>query len=118
MEGVHILIVTLHRPGHVLADGAIVALAAGGCLQHVNLTWCVQLTDVAVITLAMSSPHLQLLSVHGIRGITDAAIDALAQHNSATLHTLDITGCTGVSNNTRQQLHQAFPNVRCFLWHK
>ena len=104
--------------GHALADEAIAALAAGGCLQHVNLTWCVQLTDAAVIALAKCSPNLQLLSLHGIRGITDAAIDALAQHNSATLHTLDITGCTGVSTYTRQELQRAFPSVCCFLWHK
>ena len=103
---------------NVLADEAIAALAAGGCLQHVNLTWCIQLTDAAVIALAKGSPHLQLLSLHGIRGITDAAVDALAQHNSATLHTLDITGCTGVSRYTRQELHRAFPSVCCYLWHK
>ncbi|CAK0782811.1 hypothetical protein CVIRNUC_006006 [Coccomyxa viridis] len=61
---------------------AIAALAAGGCLQHVNLTWCIQLTDAAVIALAKGSPNLQLLSLHGIRGITDAAVDTLAQHNN------------------------------------
>ena len=104
--------------GLVLADEAIAALAAGGCLQHVNLTWCIQLTDAAVIALAVGNANLQLLSLHGIRGITDAGVDALAQHNSTTLHTLDITGCTGVSTYTRQKLHQAFPNVWCFLWHK
>ena len=61
---------------------------------------------------------MELLSLHGIRGITDAGIDALKEHNSLALHTLDIIGCTGVTKYARLELARAFPNVRCFLWHK
>lgn len=103
---------------HVCADEAITAVARGCSLQHINLTWCVQLTDAAVVALAQSCPDLELLSLHGIRGITDAGIDELKRHNSSSLHTLDITGCTGVTSYPRTELAKAFPNVHCFLWHK
>ena len=100
------------------ADEAITAVAEGCSLRHVNLTWCVQLTDAAVIALAEGCPDLELLSLHGIRGITDAGVDALKQRNSSLLHTLDITGCTGVTRYPKAELAKAFPNVHCFLWHK
>ena len=100
------------------ADEAIAAVAKGCPLQHINLTWCVQLTDAAVLALAEGCPNLELLSLHGIRGITDASIDALKRYNSASLRTLDITGCTGVTRYPRTELAKAFPKVHCFLWHK
>ena len=92
---------------------------AQGCpLRHINLTWCVQLTDTAVVALAQNCKDLELLSLHGIRGISDEGINELKLHNSSSLHTLDITGCTGVTGYPRTQLAEAFPNVHCFLWHK
>lgn len=39
-------------------------------LRTVVLTWCVQLTDAGVVPLAQGCSHLELLSMHGIRGIT------------------------------------------------
>ncbi len=47
------------------------ALAACHELRELSLTWCVQLTDAAVTALAAGCPKLELLSLHGLRGITD-----------------------------------------------
>lgn len=40
-------------------------------LRTVVLTWCVQLTDRGLLPLAQGCGRLELLSLHGIRGITD-----------------------------------------------
>lgn len=40
-------------------------------LRTVVLTWCVQLTDEGLVPLAQGCSRLELLSLHGIRGITD-----------------------------------------------
>ena len=39
-------------------------------LRTVVLTWCIQLMDAGVLPIAQGCRHLQLLSLHGIRGIT------------------------------------------------
>ena len=101
-----------------LADAAIEALAACHELRHANLTWCVQLSDAALIALAMGCPKLELLSVHGLQRITDASIEALADECSACLHTLDINGCLGIKHYDRDALKTAFPLLQCFLYHK
>lgn len=74
------------------------ALAQCHKLETVNLTWCVQLTDTGVCPLIAGCKNLQLLSVHGLRGITNHTIDALASHCSQSLHTLDVHGCVGIDS--------------------
>lgn len=100
------------------ADAAVAALAACHELREVSLTWCVQLTHAAVTALAAGCPNLELLSLHGIRGITDASIEALARHCGRSLHTLDVSGCTGILCHDRPRLQQLFPRLRCFVVHR
>ncbi len=77
----------------------VVSTIALGCtrLQYLNLTWCTQVDDVALLTVADNCTQLQLLSLYGIRGVTDISIEALAKSCSKTLSTLDVYGCCNVS---------------------
>ena len=48
-------------------------------------------------------------SLHGIKGISDASIAALAARCSSSLHTLDVNGCIGIKvrwgAGTKEVLH-------------
>lgn len=43
--------------------------------------------------------------------------EALAAGCAATLHTLDVNGCTGIRRRSREQLQQALPQLRDFVVH-
>jgi F-box/leucine-rich repeat protein 2/20 len=62
---------------------------------------------------------LELLSLHGILGITDKAVDALSRSCAATLTALDINGCTSVLRyTTHESLREKLPALTCFVIHK
>lgn len=75
------------------------ALASCSELEIVNFTWCVQVTDTGLCRMIAGCQQLKSLSLHGLRGVTNSTIDALAQHCRRTLHTLDVHGCTGIKTN-------------------
>ena len=96
------------------------ALAACHKLQIVNCTWCVQLTDDGICPMVAGCTHLQSLSLHGLRGITNVTIEALAEHCRDSLHTLDVHGCVGIvteDNNIQSYLQRRLPNVKQFVVH-
>lgn len=99
-------------------DEGVEALAACHKLSHVNLTWAVQVGDAGVTALAAGCPNLEELSLHGIPGITDAAIEALSRHCGRSLHTLDVRGCTGVAGRDKAALLALLPLLTCFQVHK
>jgi hypothetical protein len=74
---------------------------ARGCklLESLNLTWCVNVDDEALFAIAENCLKLNLLSVFGLKGVSDAMLDALAMPGrcSATLQTLDVHACPNVS---------------------
>lgn len=86
-------------------------------MESVDLSWCISLTDKGVCKLAAACPHLSLLSLHGLRGITDVSINALAANCSETLHTLDVHGCVGVKASSQAELKLKLPNLVSFLVH-
>eukprot|EP00899_Mesostigma_viride_P027473 jgi/Mesvir1/7910/Mv25065-RA.1 len=101
-----------------VTDAQLASIAKCSQLTSLNLTWCVHITDKGLLELAKGCRHLELLSLHGILGVTDAGIDALAQSCAATLHTLDVNGCTGIKDRNRQALLGKFPNLKEFLVHR
>ena len=86
-------------------------------LRFAELSWCIQLTDGGVCALAAGSRNLEVLSLHGILGITDKVIDALAASCSHSLHSLDVNGCTGIEYRSEEQLTVKLPNLRTFILH-
>lgn len=57
------------------------ALASGRCgahLEHLDISWCDQITDDGFAVLSRSCPRLRVLIAKGVRGMSDAAANALA----------------------------------------
>ena len=70
--------------------------------------------------IAAGCKSLSSLSLHGLRGITNRTIEALAQGNGESLHTLDVHGCIGISTksgDTETYLLQLLPNIKEFVVH-
>ncbi len=96
------------------------ALAKCHKLEVVNFTWCVQLTDTAVCPIAAGCTGLQSLSLHGLRGITNQTIEALATNCRDSLHTLDVHGCIGIKSceePVQTYLQRNLPGVKQFVVH-
>lgn len=95
----------------------MVALAEGcGRLSKLYLSWAGKLTDAAAVALAQRCP-LELLSLHGIRGLSGATLDALETHRRDTLVALDVRGCVGMGSPTPAQLRARLPRLRTFIIH-
>lgn len=62
---------------------------------------------------------LELLSLHGLLGITDKTIDYLRANTGIVknLKTLDVNGCKNVINKDESYLLSKFPNLKCFKYH-
>lgn len=99
------------------ADKGMEDLAGCRRLESADLSWCIGITDVGVCKLASSCSSLNLLSLHGIRGITDASINALASNGSDSLQTLDVNGCIAVEGSSQQLLLSKLPHLTSFLVH-
>lgn len=100
------------------ADAGVAALASCHQLRTVNLTWCIQLTDAGICALAQGCRRLESLSMHGILGVTDASLQALAENCAATMHTLDVHGCTGITGKRPEHLRELLPALQTFVVHK
>lgn len=106
----------------LLTSAAIAAVVrrCGQTLIHLNCSWCVALDDRAGLAVAMSCRVLKLLSFHGIVGITELTIGALAESTVAvTLTTLDINGCVNiVFRRQTNRLSALFPFVTTWIHHR
>lgn len=106
----------------VYPNTLLVVQTLGHChkLEVVNFTWCVQLTDEGVCPLAAGCTQLQSLSLHGLRGITNRTIEALAKHCRKSLHTLDVHGCIGINTgegSMQAYLQRELPHIQQFVIH-
>jgi len=120
---------------HLLTDEGLRMIAEGGenregegeargsrtfsDLRSLNLTWCVKITDAGVASVAERCRRLELLSLHGILGVTDATIANLARGPARDrLHTLDVNGCGHIHRKDKDFLKGTFPALTCFQVHK
>ncbi|CAN1772670.1 F-box protein At3g58530 [Linum perenne] len=79
-----------------LSDEGLSCIAKCKNILSLNLTWCIRVTDVGVISVAESCTSLEFLSLFGIIGVTDKCLEALSRCCSNTLTTLDVNGCIGI----------------------
>ncbi|CAI9100795.1 OLC1v1037968C1 [Oldenlandia corymbosa var. corymbosa] len=78
-----------------LTDGAFLNFLENceGGLVKVNLSGCVNLGDQSIISLArIHCGTLKVLNIEGCRGVTDAALGAIA-HDCVFLNDLDVSRC-------------------------
>mmetsp|Transcript_26481 Transcript_26481/g.50012 ORF Transcript_26481/g.50012 Transcript_26481/m.50012 type:complete len:343 (-) Transcript_26481:492-1520(-) len=100
-----------------VTDQALASLAACTRLQIVNLTWCIKMTDVGACAVASACPELRSLCVYGVKGVTDALVEALAKTCSQTLVTFDCRGCVGIKARSPDELLVHLPKITTFIVH-
>ncbi|GAY32739.1 hypothetical protein CUMW_003880 [Citrus unshiu] len=100
-----------------LSDEGLACIAKCKNLVSLNLTWCVHITDVGVMAIAEGCSSLEFLSLFGIVGVTDKCLEVLSRFCSNTLTTLDVNGCVGIKQRSRDELLQLFPHLMCFKVH-
>lgn len=100
-----------------LSDEGLSCIAKCKNLLSLNLTWCVNVTDVGVIAIAQGCTSLEFLSLFGIVGVTDRCLESLSKFCSNTLATLDVNGCIGIKRRSRDELLSLFPHLKCFKVH-
>jgi F-box/leucine-rich repeat protein 2/20 len=98
-----------------LSDAVLLALGAScATLSTLLLTWVTGLTDIGVVAVSRGCP-LAVLSLHGIKGVGEGSLSALAEHRASTLVALDIRGCVGIEGRSRESIVALLPLVRTFV---
>mmetsp|Transcript_7406 Transcript_7406/g.12793 ORF Transcript_7406/g.12793 Transcript_7406/m.12793 type:complete len:350 (+) Transcript_7406:176-1225(+) len=100
-----------------MTDKGLQSLAGCTNLTSLNLTWCVNMTDEGILPVAAACPHLRMLSVHGVRTVTDALIETLANTCKDTLTTIDVKGCMNIKRRSLEEVLVLLPNITCFSVH-
>ncbi|KAI9090638.1 hypothetical protein K1719_028491 [Acacia pycnantha] len=85
-----------------LSDEGLSSISRCKNLVTLNLTCCTS---------------IESLSLFGITGVTDKSLEALSKSGSNKITTLDVNGCIGIKNRSREKLLQLFPNLKCFKVH-
>ncbi|KAF6151855.1 hypothetical protein GIB67_010429 [Kingdonia uniflora] len=100
-----------------LSDEGLSCIAKCKNLVSLNLTWCVRVTDVGVMVISHGCTSLEFLSLFGIVGVSDEALQSLSRSCSSTLTTLDVNGCIRIKGRSRDELLRLFPRLVCFKVH-
>ena len=87
-------------------------------MKQLNLSWCTSLTDNTVNYLFSEgkNSNLELLSLHGILGITDKSVEILKNNKGIlkSLNTIDLVACSNVKNKDNNYLKSIFHKLECF----
>jgi hypothetical protein len=88
-------------------------------LRYANFSWCGSLRSEGICYVAENCRHLELLSVHGNRNITEKLIQSLqiGQKETKTLKVLDVKGCVNVKTNTLEALREFFHSLQSIKFH-
>jgi len=102
---------------HLLSDEGLSAISECSKLETLNLTWCINITDVGLQALAENCSCLQSLSLHGLLGVSDVGLERLAKSCGNSLKALDVSGCINIKRRSKEELRKLFPNLEVFLLH-
>ena len=87
-------------------------------IKSLNLSWCTGLTDKTIEYMFSENKNqnLELISLHGILGITDKSITILRNNKGIikNLNTIDLVACSNVKNRDNKYIKNIFKNVECF----
>ena len=87
-------------------------------IKSLNLSWCTGLTDKTIEYMFSENKNqnLELISLHGILGITDKSITILRNNKGIikNLNTIDLVACSNVKNRDNKYIKSIFKNVECF----
>ena len=87
-------------------------------IKQLNLSWCINLTDNTVYYLFNDdkNPNLELISLHGILGITDKSVEILKSNKGIlkNLNTIDLVACSNVKKRDNDYIKSIFHKVECF----
>ena len=87
-------------------------------IKQLNLSWCTSLTDNTIFYLfdGDKNPNLELLSLHGILGITDKTVEILRNNKGIlkNLNTIDLVACSNVKKRDNDFIKSIFNKVECF----
>ncbi|OZJ04142.1 hypothetical protein BZG36_02841 [Bifiguratus adelaidae] len=86
---------------------------AGVCtkLQGLNLTNCKQITDSSLIQLAKNCRLLRRIKLNGCDKITDQGVIALAE-NCPVLLEIDLSECSAITNRSIPMMFEKLPQLR------
>jgi len=105
----------------MLSDDSFIALCQKNKnLKSLNLTWCTELTDRAIIEgIVQSGLQIELLSMFGNINVTSECLEALKASNQTSLRTLDLNGCKKIPEEERDyaELKKYFPACEVFVYH-
>lgn len=75
-----------------------------------------KITDECIKVISEKCNQLELISLHGLLGITDKGIDMLASNSSIAkkLNTIDLYACVNIKNKSEDYLLKLFPNLKTF----
>ena len=98
-------------------------IKANGKLKNVkslNFSWCSKLTDETIKSIFLNNPDskLELISLHGLLGITDKSVDILSNVKGITenLKTIDLNACSNVKDKSEEYLKSKFPKLEKFKY--
>ena len=86
---------------------------------YIIQSWCVNITDEGLKNLITEFYQLELLSLHGILGITDNTVSLMKTNKNLvkTITTLDLYGCANIKNKDKEFLKNIFLFIKVFKYH-
>ena len=89
-------------------------------IKSLNFSWCKKVTDKGIKALFGQGVEikLELISLHGLLGITDEGIECMHANRGIVenLNTIDLNACSNVKNRSKEYLLTKFPKLTVFAY--
>ena len=90
-------------------------------IKSLNFSWSSKLTDKTIEALFKDNNEeckLELISLHGLLGVTDYAVDIMGMNKGVkeNLKIIDLCSCSNVANRKKEFLKEKFPMLEKFQY--